>query len=342
MNPDLPSVSTFRVEKPGKSKFAPSIGGRKVAKESATATAATAASSTATTTAAVATPAEATAPTPLPTDAQIQTPPAAIDDDESLTTTDTPFETSQLTQSKSQGTRIESIASRRQVAKPESGHDAVCAPKLPDAPKNAASIATLASAGDSTTSTNAAVSKRTMAYFLKDAGVGREMPTSVSTSKGSNGRSTGRRIVNLKNIKASRSTTTALAPQVRVVDGKIVYDEEMAAVAAPAITDDIEDELEYVDEDDEHGKHLTSATYAKRSGSNRWNAEETEFFYEALAMCGTDFSMIQTFFPHRTRAQVKGKFKIEERADPNRVAQALKQRKPFDASLKDRINKRSE
>ncbi len=323
MNPDIPSVSTFRVEKPGKSKFAPSISGRKAVKDSSTATAST--SSTATT--------NTLAPSSTEVDhAEDQLPEESVDFSSIL---NDEIGTEPAAQSKSQGTRIESVATRRQVAK-EPSREPSSAPKLPEGPKNAASIATSATGGE------AAALKQTMAYFLKDTKLGREMPVSGSASaKGTTDRSSGRRVVNLKNIKASRSTATALAPQVRVVNDKIVYDEEMVAVAAPSATDNMEDELEYV-EDDEHGKHLTSATYAKRTGSNRWNADDTEFFYEALAMCGTDFSMIQTFFPHRTRAQVKGKFKIEERTSPARVAQALKQKKPFDSSLKSRINKEEE
>lgn len=213
--------------------------------------------------------------------------------------------------------------------------------KLPSGPKDAASIATA-------TSTSVA-EKRTMAYFLKDSGEGREMPTTGGTSATGSDPSLSpsktRRIVNLRNIKApprSAATSTALAPQVRVVDGAIVYDEKFsAAISMPSTnstTADLEQELEYVDEDDEHGKHLTSATYStKAKGSNRWNAAETDLFYEALAMCGTDFSMVQTLIPHRTRAQIKGKYKLEEKANLARINAALRTRKPFDPSFKDRV-----
>ena len=209
--------------------------------------------------------------------------------------------------------------------------------KLPSGPKDAASIAT-------STSSNIA-GKRTMAYFLKDSGEGREMTNSNSNSNGSDplmSPSKTRRIVNLKNIKApprSSATSTALAPQVRVIDGSIVYDEKFtAALTIPSFNSDLEQELEYFDEDDENGKHLTSATYStKAKGSNRWNSIETNLFYEALAMCGTDFSMIQTLFPHRTRAQIKGKYKLEEKSDGARINLALKTRKPFDSSFKDRV-----
>lgn len=211
--------------------------------------------------------------------------------------------------------------------------------KLPSGPKDAASIAT-------STSGSVASEKRTMAYFLKDSGEGREMPSASNgtSSDPSLSPSKTRRIVNLRNIKApprSAATSTAMAPQVRVVDGAIVYDEKfLAAISLPSpTTDNLEQELEYVDEDDENGKHLTSATYStKAKGSNRWNQSETDLFYEALSMCGTDFSMIQTLFPYRTRAQIKGKYKLEEKSNPLRINAALKEKKAFDPTFKDRVN----
>lgn len=317
MNPELPSVSTIRVDKPGKSKFAPSIGGRKSASTPAS-TAQTPAKSTARTV-------EEASPTYSNEDPEI-----VLENEEIYDPKESIYEESETHASKPQGTRIQSVATRRQTPSTITTSSSPQV-KLPDAPKNAAMLG--AEAGESSTA-----HKRTMAYFLKDSGQGREMPTAGSASGSAGSLSPGRRVVNLKKIKAPRSNaTTALAPQVRVVDGAIVFDEQAAAVAAPAITDDLDQQLEYVDEADGQGRHLTSATYAKRSGSNRWNAAETDFFYEALSMCGTDFSLIQTLFPHRTRAQVKGKFKIEERASPERVAQALRSRKPYDSSLKERI-----
>lgn len=41
--------------------------------------------------------------------------------------------------------------------------------------------------------------------------------------------------------------------------------------------------------------------------------EETARFYKALEMVGTDFTMIQKFFPHRSRNEIKRKFKREEK-----------------------------
>lgn len=346
------------LEKPGKSKFAPSIGGRK---------AGTAAGGPTTTT--------ATAPS---TTATVQQQNNILESEEDLNKTNTNTSSSgiEITTAKEieeegfdieveseempsiiSGKRIESIQSRRQAAASVHSSDHhtttphiststststtnnnLTSIRLPEGPKDAASIASSAQVPE----------KRTMAYFLKDSGEGREMPTfndtsssaQTTTAASSNGMSPTktRRIVNLKNIKAPRSTTTALAPQVRIVDGAIIYDETVtAAVTIPGITDDLEQQLEYVDDDDENGNHLTSATYSKRSGSNRWNRIETDFFYEALSMFGTDFSMIQTIFPRRSRAQIKGKYKLEERANGIKISAALKNKIAFDPTFKDRV-----
>lgn len=317
----------FILEKPGKSKFAPSIGGRKT-----------------TTTAPVAKDVSLeTISTEQPTEPQTLLEASEKSVQENSSVREVPETDSS---SSTVGKKIESIQSRRMAAsapvqtpsKDEHLHQSNQI-KLPTGPKDAASIAT-------TTGTNL-TEKRTMAYFLKDSGEGREMPAASGNNSDPSlsPSSKTRRIVNLRNIKApprSATTSTAMAPQVRVVDGAIVYDEKFsAAISMPptsSSTAELEQELEYIDEDDENGKHLTSATYStKAKGSNRWNPSETDLFYEALSMCGTDFSMIQTLIPHRTRAQIKGKYKLEEKANLARVNGALRSRKPFDPTFKDRV-----
>ncbi|PVI02717.1 hypothetical protein DM02DRAFT_670295 [Periconia macrospinosa] len=55
----------------------------------------------------------------------------------------------------------------------------------------------------------------------------------------------------------------------------------------------------------------------------RWNLKDTNDFYDALRMFGTDFMMISTLFPGATRRSIKLKFVREERADPDGVREAL-------------------
>ncbi|CAI6333268.1 unnamed protein product [Periconia digitata] len=55
----------------------------------------------------------------------------------------------------------------------------------------------------------------------------------------------------------------------------------------------------------------------------RWNLKDTNDFYDALRMFGTDFMMISTLFPGATRRSIKLKFVREERADPDGIREAL-------------------
>jgi hypothetical protein len=351
MNPsELPSVSTTRVDKSGKGKFAPSIGGRK------SGTAAAAASSSATqSTSAPNTFAAAQLEShhvPLRTTrAADET--AAIGASVQMALDPEPAEKRE--QGALPGRKIEPIQSRRQQLQQQQNQQqkasaAAVSPTLPETPKAASLLATAAAVAADVSARKGP--KRTMAYFLKDNGEGKEMSSTAggaSSQSSAPGSPKTRRVVDLKRIKVSRSAsgtssqTTALAPQVRIVDGAIVYDESGGAAIAlsgtgPGTGQSFSELMEVVDEDDENGKHLTSATYAKRPvGNNRWNTAETDLFYEALSMCGTDFSMLATLFPHRTRAQCKGKYKIEERSNWRRVNEALSRRRPFDPTFKDRV-----
>ncbi|XP_019181187.1 PREDICTED: transcription factor TFIIIB component B'' isoform X2 [Ipomoea nil] len=67
-------------------------------------------------------------------------------------------------------------------------------------------------------------------------------------------------------------------------------------------------------------------TYMEKTPRVRWSKEDTEVFYEAIRQFGSDFSMIQQLFPGRTRAQIRLKYKKEERRHPSRVHDALTNR----------------
>ncbi len=114
-------------------------------------------------------------------------------------------------------------------------------------------------------------------------------------------------------------------PQFEIIDGTIVVNQASlvhdrhAAAAAEA------GELEEVEEND-FTRLTTSSTYlraGKLRGPNAWTAAETEHFYRALAMLGTDFTMMAAMFPGKTRRHVKLKFNREERANPRRIDAAL-------------------
>ncbi|KAI6853159.1 hypothetical protein KC332_g2986 [Hortaea werneckii] len=131
---------------------------------------------------------------------------------------------------------------------------------------------------------------------------------------------------------------TAAGPQLRLVNGEMVLDEEstniaaeQAAAAEAAARDDI-----IVEEENDltlRLNRLTGVNNRRRDPRERvpawklksdpWGEEETDRFYSALQMFGTDFFLISKMFPPKTRKQIKLKFNREEKLDPQRVTDAL-------------------
>ena len=112
-------------------------------------------------------------------------------------------------------------------------------------------------------------------------------------------------------------------PKVKVVDGKIVLEDNLV-VRAPDKPD--HNSLELADPLPEF---INSATFSKRSKSRRWKPEETVKFYSAIRKYGTDFMLISKLFPARTRNQIRSKFKREEKNNPTLIEFALTNRIPF-------------
>eukprot|EP00906_Rhabdomonas_costata_P018760 RCo027353 len=77
--------------------------------------------------------------------------------------------------------------------------------------------------------------------------------------------------------------------------------------------------------------HITSATYhSKRRKVKQWSEEETTSFMDLLQQYGCNFSVLETFFPSRTRAELKAKFKREEASNPTLLERTLRERRPID------------
>ena len=123
---------------------------------------------------------------------------------------------------------------------------------------------------------------------------------------------------------ASNKIATRLAPQVRLVNGQIVQDEDSRMidrheqVEASRLTEEICDE-------DELTRRVTSFSYAKRpQRKTKWDAEQTNRFYDGLRLFGTDFMTInRIMFPRMTRRAIKTKFTNEERADEELIKRIL-------------------
>lgn len=138
-----------------------------------------------------------------------------------------------------------------------------------------------------------------------------------------------------------REDADRAVPNTMIVDGQIQIDESTLQIdrhADAAMERDAE-RLEGVDES-ELTRRVTQTSWAKRDKSGGWNEEQTDKFYEALRMFGTDFQMISKMLPGRTRRSVKLKFTREERQDEARIKRALLgERLPVDLEEYSRLSK---
>ncbi|PNS15466.1 hypothetical protein CAC42_725 [Sphaceloma murrayae] len=123
--------------------------------------------------------------------------------------------------------------------------------------------------------------------------------------------------------------------RLRLVNGEIVYDEASGQIdrQAQALA---EIEGMSISENVDVTKHVNRMSWMNdrrrdpadrksvwKMKSDPWNDDETDRFYDALRMFGTDFSIISKMFPPKTRRQIKLKFVREERLDPQRITDAL-------------------
>ncbi|XP_051785562.1 transcription factor TFIIIB component B'' homolog isoform X2 [Erpetoichthys calabaricus] len=120
-----------------------------------------------------------------------------------------------------------------------------------------------------------------------------------------------------------------LVPRVKVAeDGSIIIDEESLTVEV--LRTKGPNVVEEKDPIFERGSMTTYSSFRKSSYTKPWSNKETDMFFLAISMVGTDFSMIGQLFPHRPRTEIKNKFKKEERANSWRIDKAFREKKPFD------------
>ncbi|KAI4495203.1 hypothetical protein M0804_001404 [Polistes exclamans] len=126
-------------------------------------------------------------------------------------------------------------------------------------------------------------------------------------------------------------------PQVKVgADGQLVIDEQSLVIeqshakksrelfAKKAIVDD-----------DNYG----SGFYKRRPKGKEWPKWETLKFYKALNVVGTDFLLMQTLFPNRTRQEIKLKYKKEERLNRRLIEKALEFHQEFSPEMEEDLAK---
>ncbi|XP_023121277.2 transcription factor TFIIIB component B'' homolog isoform X3 [Amphiprion ocellaris] len=120
-----------------------------------------------------------------------------------------------------------------------------------------------------------------------------------------------------------------MVPQVKVAeDGSLIIDEESLTVEVQRAKGP--NPAENRDPIFERGSTTTYSSFRKGNYSKPWSSEETDMFFLAVSMVGTDFSMICQLFPHRARSEIKNKFKKEERENSWRIDKAFKERRKLD------------
>ncbi|EPR78779.1 Transcription initiation factor TFIIIB Bdp1 subunit [Spraguea lophii 42_110] len=76
---------------------------------------------------------------------------------------------------------------------------------------------------------------------------------------------------------------------------------------------------------------ITSHTFRKRAKFPRWTITENELFFNALEICGLEFTLISELFDNKTRKQIKAKYKREEKNNPQKISSIMSKIKSFDA-----------
>lgn len=95
-----------------------------------------------------------------------------------------------------------------------------------------------------------------------------------------------------------------MVPQVKVAeDGSLIIDEESLTVEVQRAKgpNPVQDR----DPIFERGSTTTYSSFRKGTYTKPWSSEETDMFFLAVSMVGTDFSMICQLFPHRARSEIK-------------------------------------
>lgn len=139
----------------------------------------------------------------------------------------------------------------------------------------------------------------------------------------------------LERAARERDAAQTRGPRMRILNGAIVVDQASLTIDRHAEATRADETLEAVEEDD-LTRRFNTATYMRANKRDpaerlpmgttkrdRWTAEQTDAFYEAIRMFGTDFAIIAKMFPGKTRGNIKRKFVREEHANPDRVKSAL-------------------
>ncbi|OQS00057.1 hypothetical protein THRCLA_06270 [Thraustotheca clavata] len=120
-------------------------------------------------------------------------------------------------------------------------------------------------------------------------------------------------------VKRKPRKATSGAPQVEFIDGQIVISQSSLTVHDDELTVTQDSD----GENERSNRRYGSGYLAGRRQTKRWTHPETKQFFYHLSQIGPDFTLMSTLFPHRTRYELKQKFKKEERSHRSLVELAL-------------------
>ncbi|KAK7490156.1 hypothetical protein BaRGS_00018678 [Batillaria attramentaria] len=127
---------------------------------------------------------------------------------------------------------------------------------------------------------------------------------------------------------ASNMSDSLPVPQVKIgPDGNIILNIDSLVVENKA-GDSMEENVVEEDED----RFFTCSSFRENKKGKFWTKNETNRFFRALQLVGTDFSLMCSLFPSRSRKELKNKFRKEEKNNRHLVDKALKERENFDRS----------
>ncbi|GAX09878.1 transcription factor TFIIIB component B'' [Fistulifera solaris] len=122
--------------------------------------------------------------------------------------------------------------------------------------------------------------------------------------------------------RETRDETTTAGPVVQIVNGEIVLQESSVVINRANRGDE---DASVVEEEAQLAVvGATAHSFTNRNKSQRWTADQTRLFYQALRQVGTDFGTMEAFFQEkRTRKQLKRKYQAELIRNPRLIEKAL-------------------
>jgi transcription factor TFIIIB component B'' len=133
------------------------------------------------------------------------------------------------------------------------------------------------------------------------------------------------------------AVTARTLPQYHLVDNIMVLKPGSGMIDHEAEAQRAHDEMVVVAEDD-LTKQINARSFLRNNKrfpnefllpgqGKHWSFRDTEDFYKAMSIFGTDFAMMERLFPGVGRKSIKKKFNREERQNPQRVKEVLQGRR---------------